>query len=909
MSILWRSCLAFSVVIAIVQGGLALLSVLQHNAILSDLIRQRISVVAQTTATAFQPIVDLGLPLSMMRNGNEIAARALRTDPEIRAVHVFNPSGIIVYSTVAERPRSVPREVLRAMQLADDPAWSIETPDELDSGYSIRDRAGNLVGGVVVSYPKDRFASAAEAMAVRTAEAAFLLWAVFSALAYLVLRLYLAAPMRAVARLERLVRGQAQPSEKEPGRGGVFAREFENLEENLAAANAQFDQARNGLPAVDPSVRLPASAPREEIVPQVPGRSLAGRMARRLAPIAALLIIGAALILGALTVRDVHRSIEPELAARTSLIGTVVSENVTRAVAAGVPLDALVGAEAYFGDMLARLPEVAYIAVATGRIVLEAGERIDPYLAPPRERKDVRSHPILHQGEEIAYVIIDIDPAFIADRFRDVFLDLGVVVLVTLLLAFEVMVLLASRSLTAPLDRLQHLAALQALGDFSKRVAVGTTNQVDRLTARLVERAEQLNARLAPQSSNRALTTLRFPYFTDIRLALFLFVAADELPLSFLPLYTRAADNPWGWLDEAIVLSLPLAGYLLAILLATPWLGTLTRGLGQRRLLIVAAIPTLAAHVGLHLATSVPEIVLWRTITGFGYALITLACQDYVLAVVPRDQRNRSLGMFSMVLFSGIFCGAALGGVLADRLGQANVFLVSAALILFSTLLIARLLSPVSREEAPVAAPAGILALLSPLRNRRFAALIFGIVIPGGVMMQAFVAYLVALTLDALGASTADIGRLLMLHFIAAALAGPLAGRVAGERVPVPLIALAGGVLTGVTLLAVALWPGQLAMTIALLGSGLGRGLIRGAQVSLALHLAETELDTMGETSVLGALRTLERAGSIVGLLLIAALAGVVDYAGAIAVVAFWVLGGTLLFALVSVVSRSPASA
>lgn len=903
MSILWRSCLAFSVVIAIVQGGLALLSVLQHNAILSDLIRQRISVVAQTTATAFQPIIDLGLPLSMMRNGDEIAARALRTDPEIRAVHVFNPSGIIVYSTLADRPQSVPREVLRAMQLADEPAWSIETPDELDSGYSIRNRTGHLVGGVVVSYPKDRFASAAEAMAIRTAEAALLLWAVFSALSYLVLKLYLAAPMRAVARLERLIGGRSAQSQQDNRRGGVFAREFENLEENLAAASARFDQARNGL-APDSSVRLPASAPSVEIVPQVPGRSLAGRMARRLAPIAALLIIGAALILGALTVRDVHRSIEPELAARTSLIGTVVSENVTRAVAAGVPLDALVGAEAYFGDMLARLPEVAYIAVATGRIVLEAGQRIDPYLAPPRARKDVRSHPIMHQGEEIAYVVIDIDPAFIADRFRDVFLDLGVVVLVTILIAFEVMVLLASRSLTAPLDRLQHLAALQALGDFSKRVAVGTANQIDRLTARLTERAEQLSERPAWQPAGPGLTTLRFPYFTDIRLALFLFVAADELPLSFLPLYTRAADNPWGWLDEAIVLSLPLAGYLLAILLATPWLGTLTRRFGQRRLLIAAAIPTLAAHVGLHLATSVPEIVLWRTVTGFGYALVTLACQDYVLDVVPRDQRNRSLGMFSMVLFSGIFCGAALGGVLADRLGQSNVFLVSTALIFIATLLIARLLSPVGREEVPVAAPAGVFVTLSPLRNRRFAALIFGIVIPGGVMMQAFVAYLVALTLDALSASTADIGRMLMLHFIAAALAGPLAGRMAGERVPVPLITLAGGVLTGVALLAVALWPGQLAMTIALLGSGLGRGLVRGAQVSLALQLAETELDTMGETGVLGALRTLERAGSIIGLLLIAALAGIVGYSGAIAVVAVWVLGGALSFALVSVLAR-----
>ena len=81
----------------------------------------------------------------------------------------------------------------------------------------------------------------------------------------------------------------------------------------------------------------------------------------------------------------------------------------------------------------------------------------------------MRSHPIMHDGEEIAYVVIDVDPRFIAKRFRDVFLDMGVVILVSVLLSFEIMVLLTSRSLTAPLDRLQRLAAMQAPGDFSRR--------------------------------------------------------------------------------------------------------------------------------------------------------------------------------------------------------------------------------------------------------------------------------------------------------------------------------------------------------------------------------------------------------------------------------------------------------
>ena len=178
----------------------------------------------------------------------------------------------------------------------------------------------------------------------------------------------------------------------------------------------------------------------------------------------------------------------------------------------------------------------------------------------------MRSHPILHNGEEVAYVVIDIDPRFIAKRFRDVFLDVGVVTLVTVLLAYEIMLLLTSRSLTAGLDRLQRLAAMQAAGDFSRRVLIGTRGVVGRVTRVLVDRTETLHREFASARaavgpvgcetldrlgkrhglSEAGPGTLRVSYFTDIRLALFLFAAADELPLAFLPRSTPARPRTPG---------------------------------------------------------------------------------------------------------------------------------------------------------------------------------------------------------------------------------------------------------------------------------------------------------------------------------------------------------------------------
>jgi hypothetical protein len=137
-----------------------------------------------------------------------------------------------------------------------------------------------------------------------------------------------------------------------------------------------------------------------------------------------------------------------------------------------------------------------------------------------------------------------------------------------------------------------------------------------------------------------------------------------------------------------------------------------------------------------------------------------------------------------------------------------------------------------------------------------------------------------------------------MLYFLAIAVVGPLAGRAAETRLPVTAIALVGALLSGAALLTGVLWPSQLAIAGAVLGAGIGHGMARGAQVSIAMTIAETDLAHLGPNVVLAALRTLERGGSIVGLLGIALVAGVAGYAGAALAVSIWVLGGAALYAL-----------
>ncbi|MCZ6487493.1 MAG: MFS transporter, partial [Gammaproteobacteria bacterium] len=658
------------------------------------------------------------------------------------------------------------------------------------------------------------------------------------------------------------------------------------------------------------------------VMTSIPETSLARLISAKLMPWAGLLIIGSALVLGMLTIGTVRNSIEPEISNRTTLMGTVINNNIQLAVSAGVPLEKLVGAEQYFGSFLLEFPEVAYIGVATGRIILEAGKREDSIYGPSHSSKDMVAYPIKSNGEQIGYIIIDVDSGYIAREFESVLLDLAVVALVAILLAFEVLVVMMSVSLTAPFNRLQHLVTLQATGDFSKRVEASGKHAVDRIGAMLSQRADLLHAAfkrasatILPGDSNEAsrsleeiggrfgLSTQRpklmlFSYLNDIRLPLFLVAAADALPLAFFPLFTWAADNPFSWLDLGVVISLPLAGYLVAIMAGSPYARPLADRFGHRKLILLAAVPIIVSHVGLYLSTNVIEIILFRTLSGFGYALFTLACQDYVLDIVPKDQRTRSLGIYSGVLFGGVFCGTAMGGVLADRLGMDSVFLVSAGLVLISGLLVYRLLPRRRLLQNPISEPAehGAASIWAPLRSHRFSTQVFGIAIPANVLMQAFISYLVALYLNQLGASAADTGRTLMVFFLMIALMGPVTARVTDGRFDPALVSVLGAIISGVSLLLGAAWGTQLGLFVAVLCAGIGHGMVRGPQVSVAMSIAETELIDLGPNAVLGSLRTLERGGSIVGLILIALLGSNMGYPVAIGVVGAWCLAGVAAF-------------
>jgi predicted MFS family arabinose efflux permease len=749
--------------------------------------------------------------------------------------------------------------------------------------------------------------------------AAFALLVGFSALAWILLRVRLSGALRGLAKLEglpELLRSKAGGEAAvivDTTRFGFLRGEFESLYAQLRRASTCYAEAYSCLTALGGNKQEPNGLS-ATLLASIPETTLARSFARRLTSLVALLIVLSTFALGGFTFQRIEQSFTPEFDRRTELVGTVANASIERTVSAGVPIASLVGGKEYFEHLKRDFPEISYFAIVTDRPLVEVGTKA---------ARPGAIFPIRIDGKEIGSIVTQTDPEYLVRQFRNVVLDLGVIVLVIVLFAFELIVVTMSLSLTGPFDRLIHLAELQAAGDFSKRLSRTTHNVIDRVAVVLSERAETLQAlyvAVAAAISGGASDTgaadalavigeryrlrgprpeiVRLCTLTDVRLALFLFGVADELPLSFFSLYVRSADNPLTWLNPGLAISLPLSAYLVGALIAGAMARPLAMRFGHCNVFLIGAALMIAAYVGYFFAANIIEIILCSAFSGTAFVLSSLACQDHVIDLLAAGERARASGLVATALFGGIFAGTAIGGVLADRIGGRPVFLVAAAVVVISALLVLRLL-PRGRVGTARAAGAGeafSLNILRPLRSWRFAALAFGVVVPLAIVDQAFITYLLALAMDSLGASLADIGRVMMVFFLALIVSGATYAKLPPRRAAPTPAAFVALLVAGLALMVAVIWPSQWSFLIAAIGGGIGHGLSRGPQNALTIDLAEGALAHLGPTAVFGAVRVLERGGSVLGLLCVGYLTSIVGYVGATGVIALTLLGGAVLF-------------
>lgn len=648
-----------------------------------------------------------------------------------------------------------------------------------------------------------------------------------------------------------------------------------------------------------------------------------------------ILVVTAAAVLAYRTHALFEAELAPEVMLKSQTIAEFLAGDVERAVGYGIPIDELVGVEDYFEAERAEHPEIEFIALMgpDGRPLDVAGaylgeeERIGAetaakqLIASGAVQGDPRTSPDYHLvlapvsagSRTVAAVAIGTDPLFVHRQLQELAYDVLVILLVALFLAFEVALALLATRVVAPIDQLVMLMRAARAGDLGRRIAYRANSEIGRAIGSFNTVVEGLNERYG-RLSNRlgdgvaAEVKLRFqsvgerfglaaagavaaraaPSVTDVRLPLFIFILAEELQKAFLPLYVRSLEGSISWLSPEILIGLPISVYMATLALATPFAGSWADRYGTRRIFLLGLVPAFAGFVGSALASTVVELIVFRAMTAAGYAMCTIAAQGFIVQVTASRQRAQGVSSFVGVLMAASICGTAIGGILADRVGYRAVFLCAAALAVVAGVLALRMLSSDPAEPASIQRSrfrfADLRLLLS---NWRFVALLLFAAIPGKIVLTGYLFYAVPLVLSSLAASESEIGRIMMVYSIVIVLLGPWLSRFADERGHSWAMVFAGTLVSGLGMALLYFRADTYGVLAGVVVIAVAHAASISPQVALVPDICRREIEKIGQTTVLSILRMVERAGSVIGPLLVASLVAQLGFVDGLALIGF----------------------
>ena len=667
-----------------------------------------------------------------------------------------------------------------------------------------------------------------------------------------------------------------------------------------------------------------------------PENRLTPMVRRRLFALMTVIIVVSSGLLSWQSLGIFEASLTPELDKKAQVIGKNTVADIERAVELGIPFAELNGVDVYLEQIKNAYPEIKYAAVtdATGALLFKSnvldGKTSSFFmsreaLSAMTAAEDGKSTeidaahdlalPLRHGGKAIGTLHIGIDKNFVQRQLNDIFFDLAIILIVGLLVAVEITLALVTFYVTAPLERLDRVLALYSGGNFSQLLIHKSQDAVGSVAGFLEECARRLNDRYervaesmrgAGSAQTARLEAVREQYglgrlskyfegsIVDARIPLFIFAFAEELQKSFLPLFVKQVYEPVPYLTEEIAIGLPIAFFMGIIALATPFAGGWSDKYGSRRIFVLGLIPAVAGYAGCAAATTIYELIAWRSATALGYAMITISCQGYIAAIVTRENRAQGMAVFVGVLMSASMCGTAL----ADRIGYRMVFVLAAVFALVAGAIAYRML--VADDETIVTKAKGGGGTLKKLgtifRNVRFVAIVFLAAIPAKIILTGFLYFIVPLYLFSLGSSTAETGRIMMIYPVIVIALGPVASWTADKLGNMMWMLVVGCFASGIGLVLFndlhTVW-GVVLMVIVM---GSAHAFTKAPQIAFVMEVCEGDMDRVGRTTVLGLLRTMERIGSVLGPIIAAAFVAVYGYEQAIMFMGIIISGSAIVF-------------
>lgn len=641
-----------------------------------------------------------------------------------------------------------------------------------------------------------------------------------------------------------------------------------------------------------------------------------------------LLVTGLVLILalGFVSYRaiEVNRGhLLPQMAAKADVVAETVRTKLDRALELGIPLGEMRGIPEFFAAIKADDPDVGFLVILDGSESVAFAEGIAPSDAisliasptRPLPNRDadpaagaaaqyfqgdalVTIKPLFADGVQVGRIVLGHTEDALMRPLIDNLADIAVILLVMLFLSFELMVLVLSLSLSRPMKIATRVLEALRVQRFQIRAELHSRRgELSRFLARLNEAAGRLSG------ADDKPETVTESKLIAVRILAFMFVFAEELARPFMPVYFRDYASAVPGLDPQFGIGIVMTVQMAVIAIVMPTATTFYRQIGKKRLYIIGAGLALIGLFGTGLAVTYWDLIAWRAVSAVGYALSFVACQGFVLESTGQDNRAQGTSLMVSGIALADICGPAVGGVLADRIGQSETFMLGGGVALVSAFLVLRLFDSAAANAREAPPPASRSTLFEMLRQPQLFAVLVLAAFPAKMILTGFLFLLVPLALTDLGASEAEIGRVAMIYGLCAMLLGPIFARYV-DRFGKPELALViGGLLAAMGLLPLSAEPSFQMFVLAVVALGFGQAMSISAQVAVVLKMGDRVAARYGEGPVIGAMRLIERIGGGIGPILASTLAVYLTVPGAAAALGLYGAVSACLLALILLMS------
>jgi predicted MFS family arabinose efflux permease len=637
------------------------------------------------------------------------------------------------------------------------------------------------------------------------------------------------------------------------------------------------------------------------------------------------------------SIRGAERLLLPALDSKADVVARSLAGLVGGAVDLGIGLDDLVGADEVLSDALKENPQFAFAAIAApdGRVVALAdgssgvGDATD--VAQLSDEMRTVSVPVTVEGRTVATILVGIPNAVAETLLQRLWLDIAVLLLVSLLVTLELLSFAFTISSASLLRGLARRLDALVKHDFRPHAPLGGTGplaeeveNVDQEIDRVRAEHARLTAEATAKGDEEALADLevigrRYHLATErtdppvsllaVRAPVFLFFFAEELTRSFLPNYIKGLAEPIAGLSIEMVISLPIVLFMAIVAIAQPTLNGVTERYGRGRSLRVGALLALIGFVGTAYAADMLQLILFRSLTAVGLATVFVSAQGYIVDRTGAVNRARGIGLFVSGIMVAMLCGPPIGGIVAARLGPNAAFLVSAGLCL-AAYLCATAALPSDRPRPESLSPALRLSQVGAvLRRPIMVLLLVGCALPAKMLLIGFCFYFLPLSLASAGFDSATIGRVLMLYGLAMVIIIPLISRLSDDVGRRGFFVVVGAVLSGLAVVHLFLWPAPWGAAIAVLQIGIAQGLSTTPQSALVGELGGRFVPDLSQGGLYGVFRLIERAGTAIGPAAMAFVWGAYGAEAAVLGMGLLVALGGLLFAIAAIASSGGTEA